>query len=100
MQSLCDLTTDTLDTANGLHIELLPRELDRRIARVDTSELDMLTDRIGDDLATLCDVIDLYLLGVLDELAHDDRVLFRDLGSKLEEAIELLGIGADVHSCP
>ena len=37
---------------------------------------------------------------MLDELAYDDRVLLGDIRCELEEAIELLLVGADIHRCP
>ena len=40
-------------------------------------ELNMLTDGVGDDLPSLRYGIDLYFLSVLDELAHDHRMLLR-----------------------
>ena len=63
-------------------------------------ELDMLTDGVGYDFTALSYGVDLDLLSVLDELAYDHRVLLRHVGRELEEAIELLLIGADIHRCP
>ena len=60
----------------------------------------MLADGVGYDLTALSDGVDLDLLGVLDELAYHHGVLLRYIGCELEEAIELLLIGADIHRCP
>ena len=89
MQCFGDLAADALDAAYRLDVELLTWELNRRVARMYPSELDMLADGVGDDLATLGYGVDLDFLSVLDELAHHDGVLLRNIGGQLEEAVEL-----------
>lgn len=100
MQCFGNLAADALDAAYCLDVELLTWELNRRVARMHPCELDMLADGVGDDLTTLGYGIDLDFLSVLDELAHYDGVLLRDISSQLEEAVELFLVGADIHRCP
>ena len=83
MQSLGDLSADTLDAAHCLHIQFLGRELDGGITRVDTSELDMLTNGIGKNLTVLCHRIHLYLLGMLNELRNHHRMVLAHIGCQL-----------------
>ena len=100
MQRFGDLAADALDAAYRLDVELLTWELNRRVARMHPCELDMLADGVGDDLAALGYGVNLDFLSVLDELAHHDGVLLRNIGSQLEEAVELFLVGADIHRCP
>ena len=44
-----------------------------------------------------CHGVELDLLGMLDELGNHDRVVLAHVGGQLEEALQLLLIGADVH---
>ena len=89
MQRFGDLAADALDAAYRLDVELLTWELNRRVARMHPSELDMLADGVGDDLATLSYGVNLDFLSVLNELAYHDGVLLGDISSQLEEAVEL-----------
>ena len=68
MQGFCDTSGYLLDAAHGLHIELLRRELDSRVAGVDTGKFDMLGDGIELDVAVLRHGIHLYLFRALNEL--------------------------------
>ena len=72
-----NLTGNLLDAAHRLHIEFLRGELDGGIARMHAGELDMLADGIGDNLAVTRHGIHFHLLGVLQELADDNRVFMR-----------------------
>ena len=54
---------------------MLGREHHGSIARVDAGILDMLTDGIFYNLTLVGHGIKLYLLGVLHELAHHDRIV-------------------------
>ena len=75
MECLCNLSTDTFNAAYCLHIELLRRELDGGVTRMDTGKLNMLGDGIGQNLTILCHGIHLNLLGILNELRHHDRMI-------------------------
>ena len=70
MEGRSYLLAYALDTAHGLNIQLLGRELDGGVARVNTGKLDMLADGIGQYLSLLGDSVHLYLLSMLDKLAH------------------------------
>ena len=97
VQLFGDLLTDALDATHGLDIQLLRRELDRRIAGVYTRKLDVLTDRIHHDLAMISHSIHLYLLGMFDELANHHGMLLADIRRQLQEALQLLLVRADIH---
>ena len=64
---------------------------------MDTSKLDVLGDGVGHDLAVAGHGVHLDLLGVLDKLRHHDGMVLADVGSQLEEALELIVVGADIH---
>ena len=100
MQRGGNLTAHALDAAHGLDVELLRRQLQRGVARVDTGKLDVLTDGISQNLTVARHGIEVNLLGVLNELRHDDGVVLADVGSQLQEATELILVGADVHGSP
>ena len=57
----------------------------------------MLGDSVGNDFAVARHSIHFYLLGVLEEAAHHDGVLFRYVGSQFEEALQFFTVGANVH---
>ena len=64
---------------------------------MDTGKLDVLRDGVGDNLTVLSHGVHLNLLGVLDELAHNDRMVLADVGCQLEESLQLVLVGAYVH---
>ncbi len=97
MEFLGNLTADALHTAHGLNIEFLWRELYCSVAGVYTGKLDMLRNGVSNDLTVFCHGIHLNLLGMLDELAHYDRMILADIGSQLEETLQLVLIRAYVH---
>ena len=59
--------------------------------------LNVLTDSICHNLTILSHSVHFHFLGVLDELAHHYRLLFRYIGSQFQEAFQLFLIGADIH---
>ena len=69
------LAADTLDTTHGLHIQLLRRELDSGITRMNTGKFNVLTDRVCNDFAVTGHCIHLHLLGMFDKLTDYYRVL-------------------------
>jgi hypothetical protein len=95
--SLSDLTADALDAAHGLDIQFLRRQLEGGVAGVDTGKLDVLTDGISHDLAVRATAsISISLacsMNLLTTTGYDPR----DVGSQLEEALQLLAVGADIH---
>ena len=97
MQFLSNLTAYTLTAAHGLYIELLRRELDGSVARVNAGELDVLRDSVSDNLAVLCHSIHLDLLSMLDELAHNNRVVLAHVSRKLQESLQLVLVRAYIH---
>ena len=99
MQRLSNLTRDALDASNRLDIQFLRRELDGSIARMDTCKLDVLGDSIGQNLAILGHSVHLNLLGMLDELRHDNGMILRHVGRQLEETLQLVFVRADIHRC-
>ena len=90
MKLLGNLTTYSFHTTYGLYIQLLRRELDSSITRVNTSKLDVLRDSIGDDLTILGYGIHLNLLGMLDKLAHYHWVVLAHVSRQLEESLQLI----------
>ena len=64
---------------------------------MDTGKLDVLGDGVGHDLAVAGHGVHLDFLGVLDKLRHHDGMVLADVGSQLEEALELIIVGADIH---
>ena len=62
-----------------------------------TSKLDVLRDSVCDNLTILGNGIHLNLLGMLDELAHYNRVVLANVGSQLEESLQLVLVRANVH---
>ena len=64
-----------LDAAHSLYIKFLRWELQSGVTRVHSGKLDMFGDGISYHLAVLCHSVEVYLLGILDKLAHDDRML-------------------------
>ena len=97
MELLRYLAADALDASYCLDIELLRGELDGSVAGMDSCELHVFTDRIGDDASVVRNGVELDLLGMFDETAYHDRVLLRDFGGQLKEALQLLFVGANVH---
>ena len=92
-----NLATDTLDATHRLYIQLLRWELNRRVTGVYTGKLDVLADRIHQDLAMIGHGIHLHLLGMFDELADHHRMLLADIRRQLQEALQLLLVRADIH---
>ena len=99
MEGRSYLLAYALDTAHGLNIQLLGRELDGGVARVNTSKLDMLADGIGQYFAVLGDSVHLYLLGMLDKFAHHHGMVYAHIGRQLQELLQLVLIGAYIHGC-
>ena len=97
MQCRRNLAADALDTANSLHIQLLWWQLKSGIARVDTCKLDVLGYGISHDFAITCHGVEVDFLGVLDKLRYYHGVVFAHVGGKLQEAVKLLVVGADIH---
>ena len=64
---------------------------------MDTSELDVLGNRIGQNLTILRHSVHLNLLGVLDKLRHHHRMVFRHVGSQFQELLQFLLIRTDIH---
>ena len=62
-----------------------------------TRELNVLTDRIHHDLAMISHGIHLHLFGMFDELADHHRMLLADIRRQLQETLQLLLIGANIH---
>ena len=90
MEGRSYLLAYALNTAHGLNIQLLGRELDGGVARVNTGKLDMLADGIGQYLSLLGDSVHLYLLGMLDKLAHYHWVVLAHVSRQLEESLQLI----------
>ena len=99
VQLLSDLAADLLDSASGLEVDLLGREDERCVTRVNARKLDVLRDGILDNLTVLSHSVELDLLSVLQELRNHYGVLLRYLGSGCEESFELLLVVANVHCC-
>ena len=97
VELLRDSAADALDAADGLDVELLRGEHERRIARVDARVLNVLADRIVEDDALARDGVDLDLLGTLDELGDDDRMIGRDVRRAREELHEVRVVEDDLH---
>ena len=57
----------------------------------------MLTDSVCHNFAILCHGIHFHFLGVLDELAHHYRMLFRYIGSQFQETFQFFLIRTYIH---
>ena len=99
IQLFSDLAADLLDSASRLEVDLLGREYERCVARMDTCKLDVLRNCVLDNLTVLRHSVELDLLGILQELRNHNGILLRNLGSSSQESFELLLIVADVHRC-
>ena len=97
MQFLGNLLAHALDAAHCLAIEFLRRELYGGVARVDSGKLDVLTDGIGDNLAVARHGIHLHLLGMLDKLTDNNRMILTHVSCQFEELLKLFLVGAYVH---
>ena len=97
VQLFGDLATDLLDAAGGFEVDLLRREYQRGVPRVDAGEFDMFRNRVFDHFAVVRHGVEFDLLGVLQELRHDHRILFRHFGRQLQERLQFLGVVAYVH---
>ena len=72
MEFLRNLLRDTLDTAYSLYIEFLWRELKCSVTRVNTSKLNVLRDSVCYDFTILGNTVEVYFLGMLNELSQSD----------------------------
>mmetsp|Transcript_32049 Transcript_32049/g.83890 ORF Transcript_32049/g.83890 Transcript_32049/m.83890 type:complete len:384 (+) Transcript_32049:741-1892(+) len=97
VELLGDRAHDALDAAARLDVELLCGQHERGVARVHAGVLDVLADRVVDHVAVVGDGVDLDLLGALDELGDDDRVVGRHLACHREELFEVLVVKDDLH---
>ena len=88
MKFLGNLLGNLLDAACRFNIELLRWELNRGVARVYTSKLDVLRNGVGDDFTVFCNGVHFNLLGMLHEAGNNHRVFLRHVGSQFEEAFE------------
>jgi hypothetical protein len=64
---------------------------------MNTGKLNMLGYRISQNLPVFGHGIHLYFLGMLDKTAHDNRMIFRYIGSQFKKTIKLFCIRANVH---
>ncbi len=62
-----------------------------------SGKLDMLTNRINQNLTVARDRIHLHFLGMLNELAYHNRVLLGHIRSQFEETFQFLMVGTYVH---
>ena len=92
-----DLMSNLLDLTDGGEINVLCGEYHRGIARVHTGILNVLRDGILDHLSLIGHGIELNLLRFGHELRYHHGELLRNLGSHIEETMQLLFIVADVH---
>ena len=66
---------------------------------MNTGELDVLGNGISYHLAILSHGIHLNLLGMLNKLADYHRMILAYVGSQLQEALQLVLVGANIHRC-
>ena len=97
VQLLRNLTADTLDTSHRFDIELLRRQLQSGITRVDTGKLNVLTNGISHDFSLLSHAIEVYFLGMLNKLADDHGMILTHVGCQFQEALEFFAIGTHIH---
>ncbi|EJP32999.1 hypothetical protein HMPREF1146_0001 [Prevotella sp. MSX73] len=91
------LPRDFLDLAYGGVVDVQGGEAYRGITRVYAGIFDVLGDGIFHHLALVGHGIELYLLGLLHELAHHHGIVFRHLGGHAEETLEFVHVVAHVH---
>mmetsp|Transcript_7284 Transcript_7284/g.23990 ORF Transcript_7284/g.23990 Transcript_7284/m.23990 type:complete len:641 (-) Transcript_7284:2227-4149(-) len=84
-----DLARDALDAPHRLDEELLRRQHERGVTRVDAGVLNVLGDGVVEDGALARDSVHLDLLGALDELGDDYGVVGRHLARDGEEALQV-----------
>ncbi|GKT92902.1 LOW QUALITY PROTEIN: hypothetical protein Ct61P_10752 [Colletotrichum tofieldiae] len=90
VQGSANLAGGLLDSSDGLGLQILGRQDEGCVTGVDTSVLDVLGDEVANDNTVLGNGVHLDLLGVLNVLRDNDRVLARDLGSLGEVVLEIL----------
>ena len=66
---------------------------------MNTCILHVLRDGIFHNLTLVGNGVELYLLGVLHELADYHGIVLGDLGGHVQEAMQFIVVVADVHGC-
>ena len=92
MQLFGYLTANAFNSAYRFYVNLLWRELDGGIARVNTGKLDVLADGVGQYFSVFGHGIHLYFLGMFDETTHYYGMVFADIGGQLQETFKLFAV--------
>jgi len=71
------------DAPDRFHIQLLRRELDGGIAAVHTGKFHVFAYGVGNDITITGNGIHFNFLGMFNELAYHNRVLFAYVGRQL-----------------
>ncbi|GKT75685.1 hypothetical protein ColTof4_08108 [Colletotrichum tofieldiae] len=89
--------SDILDTVHGGLVEVRRGQDKSGVTGVDTSLLDVLTNSMEDQVAVRSNTVNIDLLGTLNELADDDRVVGRHVGGGLKLLLQVLLTVNDSH---
>mmetsp|Transcript_39309 Transcript_39309/g.95113 ORF Transcript_39309/g.95113 Transcript_39309/m.95113 type:complete len:380 (+) Transcript_39309:651-1790(+) len=86
-----------LDLLDGSNVKLLSWKHNCCVSTVDTGILQVLSNGVVEDFSLVGNGIEFDLLGILDELGNNNRLVSRDISSKCQE-IGQLGLGSgDTH---
>ena len=97
IQSLSNLTADTLNTANSFYIQLLRWELNCCIAGMYSRKFDMLTYSVCYNFSILRHRIHFHFLGVFDKLAYYHRMFLRYISCQFQETFQFFLVGTNIH---
>ncbi|KAF3384345.1 hypothetical protein F1880_003105 [Penicillium rolfsii] len=84
VQSVTDLASRLLNATDSLSAQILGRQDQGSVTGVNTGILNVLRNEVANHDTVAGDGIHLNLLGVLDVLGDDNRVLTRDIGSLVQ----------------
>ena len=99
VQFLRNLTADALDTTSGFEVNLLSREYQCSVTRVNTGKLDVFRDSVFYHFTILRNGVEFDFLGVEHELRYHYREFLRYFLRHLQEFLQFVFVVANVHRC-
>lgn len=97
LERLGDFLSDDLETRHVVFDEREGRKDNRGVSRVNSGVLDVFRNGVDEEFTLVGDGVDIDLLGLVDELGDDGRVLGRDFGSGGEGVFESRLVPDNVH---